>query len=71
MSANTSILELAFRHDLTLDICPYSVEVNRYDMVRSETFTFREHVSTKAERRAALRRCVEQAVAHATKEQQP
>ncbi len=62
---SNSVLELALRHDLTLDLNPYSVEVCWYDMTISETHTFREHVNTRAERRAALRRCVERAIAKA------
>jgi len=63
-----SPMEMAFRYDLTLDFNPYSVEVTWYDTELSETHNFREHCNTRAERRAALRRCVEKAVARATKE---
>lgn len=65
-----SILELALRHNLTLDILPYSVEVTWVDMELSESHTSREHVTNRAERRAALRRCVEKAVARAQEKQQ-
>jgi len=63
--ANQSIMELAMRYDLTLDICPYSVEVTWVDIDLSESHTSREHVNTRAERKAALRRCVEKAVQRA------
>lgn len=62
-----SILELAMRHDLTLDICPYSVEVVWVDTVRSESHRFREHCDNRAERRAALRRCVYKAIERAAR----
>lgn len=60
-----SALELALLHDLTLDICPYSVEVTWVDIALSESHRFREHVDTRQERRAALKRCVEKTVAKA------
>jgi len=62
-----SILELAMRHDLTLDICPYSVEVVWVDASLSESHVFREHCDTRAERLAALRRCVEKAIERAAR----
>lgn len=62
-----SVLELAMRHDLTLDICPYSVEVTWVDTALSESHCFREHCDNRAERRAALRRCVEKAIARAAR----
>lgn len=65
--AAPSVLDMAMRHDLTLDICPYSVEVTWVDTNLSESHSFREHVNNRAERRAALRRCVEKAIARAAK----
>lgn len=63
-----SILELALRHNLDLDIGEHSVEVTWYDTTRSESHSFREHVGTRAERRDALRRCVERAITKAKAE---
>lgn len=57
-----SLLDTALRYDLTLDIGTGSVEVNWYDLTRSETHTFREHVNFRHERRAALKRCIDNAV---------
>lgn len=68
---STSILETALRYDLDLCIGPHRVEVIWYDTVKSETHEFTEDVDTRSERRAALRRCVERAVAKATKEPKP
>lgn len=66
-----SPMELAFRYDLTLDLHPYSVEVSWVDAELSETHLFREHCNTRQERREALRRCVERAVAKAKQKGQP
>lgn len=66
---STSILEIALRYDLDLRIGPHLVEVVWYDTVKSETHEFCEHVDRRSDRRAALRRCVERAVAKANKEQ--
>lgn len=63
-----SVLELAMRHDLTLYICPYSVEVVWVDAALSESHVFREHCYSRSERRAALRRCVEKAVERAAQQ---
>ena len=64
-----SILELALRYDLDLRIAKHRVEVVWYDTVRSETHEFSEDVYPSSGRRAALRRCVDRAIAKATKEQ--
>ena len=66
---STSTLELALRYDLDLCIGQHEVEVIWYDTVRSETHRFRERVGARDERRAALRRCVDRAIAKATGEQ--
>jgi hypothetical protein len=66
MPRKPSALDLALRYDLTLDFNPYSVEVTWYDTTISETHSFREHCNTRAERKAALRQCVDRAVKKAT-----
>lgn len=65
-----SLIDIALRYDLTLDLCPHSVEVTWVDTALSETHSFREHVGPRHERRAALRRCIEKAVAKALTTQQ-
>lgn len=69
MARKPTPMELALRYDLCLDFNPYSVEVTWYDTIKSETHEFREDCDTREERKAALRRCVDRAVARATKEQ--
>lgn len=67
MARKPTPMELAFRYDLCLDIGEHAVEVTWYDTTKSETHEFYEHCNTREERKAALRRCVDRAVARATK----
>lgn len=61
------LLDLALLYDLDLCIGPYSVQVVWYDTVKSETHSFEENVNLRSERKDALRRCVERAIAFADK----
>lgn len=68
MSRKPSALELALRYDLDLCINAHRVEVIWYDIALSETHEFTEDVDCRSERRAALGRCIERAIAKANSE---